>query len=318
MGPIDRGALRAMAEKATPGPWKSFDDVETIDAVNHEARVCYTRDGVTCEWCLAIAGETDDAGAWTESTLARWRSDARYIAAVSPTVVLALLDALDAAERAAASLAQDAGVLASRALCFRDRAEKAERERDAGAMTKIDLDEAERLAKAASDGPWAVCAMALGERLAREGRDERIPELTILRDALAAEREAHAETLRIVAANAETLRNLHAVMTASGDAATRELDTLRATVERLERVLTEHGPRPITGEPEFAKCGACGRAWSVKHHGADGRDGGSLHAIGCVWVALRAALDAAKETPSHGGWCARRSRGSSRRTVGDG
>lgn len=38
----------------------------------------------------------------------------------------------------------------------------------------------------------------IGERLAREGRDERISELTILRAALAAEREAHAETKRLV------------------------------------------------------------------------------------------------------------------------
>lgn len=82
MSDLDLDALEALLAKATPAPWTHFPDVAADDAANSEARVCYTRDGETCEWCTALAGTTDDAGAWTPETLARWNADARLIAAM--------------------------------------------------------------------------------------------------------------------------------------------------------------------------------------------------------------------------------------------
>ena len=82
MADLDLDALESLLAQATPAPWTHFPDVEPLDAANSEARVCYTRDGETCEWCIALAGLTDDAGAWTPETLARWNADARLIAAM--------------------------------------------------------------------------------------------------------------------------------------------------------------------------------------------------------------------------------------------
>lgn len=82
MADLDLDALEALLAQATPAPWTHFPDVAADDAANSEARVCYTRDGATCEWCVALAGATDDAGAWTPETLARWHADAALIAAM--------------------------------------------------------------------------------------------------------------------------------------------------------------------------------------------------------------------------------------------
>lgn len=78
-----------------------------------------------------------------------------------------------------------------------------------------------------------------------------------------------------------------------------ELRALRAVRDAVEAWLTERGPRAIAGEPGFAKCGSCGRAWSVAYHGPDGRQsdlhpGVTGHAGSCGWVVLRAAINAAK------------------------
>ena len=64
-------ALRALAEAATPGPWKD----------ESEAR--------SGNWCRVFSGEKYGAG----QTIAQWTmpADARYIAAFSPSTTLALL-----------------------------------------------------------------------------------------------------------------------------------------------------------------------------------------------------------------------------------
>lgn len=88
--PIDRGALRALAEKATPGPWEHGADEDPPDsAILHDG--CAVFDVAHHANMRTVLARGEDFS----------RADARYIAAVSPTVVVALLDALDAAERAA-------------------------------------------------------------------------------------------------------------------------------------------------------------------------------------------------------------------------
>ncbi len=67
--------IRDREGKATPGPWQSHWN----DELPEDVRVCLDRDGV-CTMCIALAGETDDGGAWTPETLARWRGDADFIA----------------------------------------------------------------------------------------------------------------------------------------------------------------------------------------------------------------------------------------------
>ena len=82
---IDRGALRALAAKASDGPW-------LIERRDYEAG----------EITYVIYGAHDVT--WSgDGACPNARADARYIAAVSPDVVVALLDALDAAERALAN-----------------------------------------------------------------------------------------------------------------------------------------------------------------------------------------------------------------------
>lgn len=108
MEPIDRVALREMAERATPGPWGEN---------------------------APFIGEFERA------------HDACYVEAVSPAVV-ALLDALDAAERERdeqrkrADIAERYGaIVAGDRLADVARAEKAERERDAYKRAKGENDD---------------------------------------------------------------------------------------------------------------------------------------------------------------------------------
>ena len=79
-------ALRALAEKATPGPWKHgplFGEVWSRDANG--------------------AMDTRVAGAWLLS------DDGAYIAAADPATILALLDDLDAAQARIAELEASLG-----------------------------------------------------------------------------------------------------------------------------------------------------------------------------------------------------------------
>lgn len=69
-------ALKALADAASPGPWAHWVD----DRCPDDVRVCVNKD-CSCHWCVALAGETVDGTVWTPETLARWRSDATFIAA---------------------------------------------------------------------------------------------------------------------------------------------------------------------------------------------------------------------------------------------
>jgi len=78
----DPKQLRALAEAATPGPWSASISRQT----QPHAPCVQSSDGVqVCHLRRHYPSEAD--------------TDARYIAAISPDVVLALLDRLEAAER---------------------------------------------------------------------------------------------------------------------------------------------------------------------------------------------------------------------------
>lgn len=95
-GPVIK-ELRAKLEAATPGPWAHTRPTEP-DVGDEDVRVCYLRDGVHCEWCIALAGESvDGAGErWTKETLDRWHADAALIAAAR-NALPALLAVVEAA-----------------------------------------------------------------------------------------------------------------------------------------------------------------------------------------------------------------------------
>lgn len=76
----DKAKLRAAAEKATPGPWHDCDDEDI-------ATVAPGADCSSAESFIAVQFDN--------------RDDARYIAAVNPAVILALLDELAALQAAA-------------------------------------------------------------------------------------------------------------------------------------------------------------------------------------------------------------------------
>lgn len=94
--PLDLDELERLAKAATPGQWQASGD--DPDGVADDVRVCFVRDGVHCEWCIAIAGQTFDGEHWDEATLKRWHGDAAYIAAANPATVLALIQRLREAE----------------------------------------------------------------------------------------------------------------------------------------------------------------------------------------------------------------------------
>ena len=80
----ERSKLKALAEKATPGPWCADIDIEDGEEVVYSIqRAAYTTDIVRT-----------DAGAYPPKV-----NDARYIAACSPDKVLSLLDLLDHYEK---------------------------------------------------------------------------------------------------------------------------------------------------------------------------------------------------------------------------
>ena len=75
MSKVDRQALRALAEKATPGAWG--------------------KDGVYV--CTTItAGETIYVQTWNAVAESHQESNAQFIAAANPATVLALLDEIEA------------------------------------------------------------------------------------------------------------------------------------------------------------------------------------------------------------------------------
>lgn len=88
---IDLDKLRALAEKATPGPWR----------VPNHCGFGVERDIDFRDKRRAPATVVMAVGAKKEYPS---RPDSEYIAAVSPDVILALLDALDAAGRTLANV----------------------------------------------------------------------------------------------------------------------------------------------------------------------------------------------------------------------
>ena len=83
---VDRKRLRDLALAATPGPWGSF-----YKQKYGEWHVSVPIGGSSMRWALF------DDGCRTE----RPQQDAEFIAAANPQTILALLDALDAAEQPA-------------------------------------------------------------------------------------------------------------------------------------------------------------------------------------------------------------------------
>lgn len=86
---VDVGALRALAEAATPGRWHSLG-----------GWVAYESGGCTCG---AGAGSLPhEGGCGLEEFVTTTRPDAAFIAAANPAAITALLDRLAAAEGALA------------------------------------------------------------------------------------------------------------------------------------------------------------------------------------------------------------------------
>lgn len=83
---IDTKALRALAEAeaATPGPWRAVAG-DGVGAVSADDFGCYVY--------LNVRKHDEHA-----DTVKRWQADARFIAAASPDVVLALLDHIEELE----------------------------------------------------------------------------------------------------------------------------------------------------------------------------------------------------------------------------
>lgn len=118
MPDTDPKALRALAEACAAGKWTCYaSDIE--EAEEHAG------------WA-AMARTHEHNGDYDQEETARddAHNDARYIAAVSPPVLLALLDRLDQAEKDAKFYEEQVLVEVEVGSRFRERAETAERERD--------------------------------------------------------------------------------------------------------------------------------------------------------------------------------------------
>ncbi len=87
-----RDAIRAAAEKATPGPWRRHEAGDDVVIVGHPKNWPCSRNGVDGEWEVATV---DD---FFGEDRAAQHSNAAHIANCDPQTILALLDALDAAE----------------------------------------------------------------------------------------------------------------------------------------------------------------------------------------------------------------------------
>lgn len=86
--PEDLEALKKAAEGATPGPW------EVPESIHGDPYITERGVGILRGGCVAVADTRDDYG----------RSNAAYIAAASPDVVLALVERVERAEGAVAAL----------------------------------------------------------------------------------------------------------------------------------------------------------------------------------------------------------------------
>lgn len=97
---MDTKKLRELAAKATPGPWKSeldkFEDYEIVATVADEkVELLACLDAVSVS---APYQEEDHREAWALAKQSQALRDAEFIAACSPSTIVALCDALDAAD----------------------------------------------------------------------------------------------------------------------------------------------------------------------------------------------------------------------------
>lgn len=105
----DFAEIRALVEQASPLPWTCFHAGSgEEDWRDDDVRVCATAPGgdsaTVCQWCVALAGDTDDeTKAWTPETIARWTADGKFIAAAR-SAVPQLLQELDATKKRLAAL----------------------------------------------------------------------------------------------------------------------------------------------------------------------------------------------------------------------
>lgn len=86
---IDKRALRAAAEKATPGKWKAF--IHTASGT----RSVHTPRDKRCDNVIKWSGFDGQKNA---------EANAKFIAAANPATVISLLDELEAAEKRIAQL----------------------------------------------------------------------------------------------------------------------------------------------------------------------------------------------------------------------
>ena len=93
---MDLDRLRELAEAATPGPWEAIIFDSGHSKFEFEASVCTQDVGDSICRMDGLLRTADNERYRTDGSL-----DALYIAAVSPDVVLGLLDRLDKAERIA-------------------------------------------------------------------------------------------------------------------------------------------------------------------------------------------------------------------------
>jgi len=94
MTPADRARLRALAQKATPGPWTWEEGLASeigLPPESYDANILSPTERVA----------TSDGP--------KWKPNAAFIAACDPATVLALLDIADAAEAARISFCQIQG-----------------------------------------------------------------------------------------------------------------------------------------------------------------------------------------------------------------
>jgi hypothetical protein len=89
---VDVMGLRRLAEKATPGPWKSFSEITGDDAWNPEEQTIT----IGAEGVLLATYKTEYVEYPDHEQNA---ANAAFIAAANPQAVLALLDRIEALEK---------------------------------------------------------------------------------------------------------------------------------------------------------------------------------------------------------------------------
>lgn len=99
MNADERARLRALAEKATPGPWVTERDRPPPDRPEI-ATVAWV-----AEWCVGVPTPGYPGGDYRNIDYGENGADAKYLAALSPDVVLRLLDDVERLEAALFAIA---------------------------------------------------------------------------------------------------------------------------------------------------------------------------------------------------------------------